>query len=500
MALSNKASILAIKKEVSEGVPVKPSSASDFVALQDGFSMEPNFQTLENRELKASIAKAKPTLGREQPKAPFQHYLRHSGVEGQAPNYRLLLEALFGEEVVKGTQYNTAASSTAQLIKVGSGNGANFQRGQAVLVKDGVNGYSIRPIHSIATDDLTPAFPLPGAPGTGVGLGKAVIYTPKNSGHPTLSLWEYKANGGAIQMMSGVRVTEGSWEFQAGEQINGTFNFDGVQFYYNPFIIASTNCKVDFLDNATTRAASVPLAVYKDPHDLAAAIQDAMNGLGSTNTFTVKYSDTTGKYSFTSNGTTFSLLWNSGANSANSIGSTIGATSVDQTSALTYTLVNPIDLTAGITPSYDTADPLVAKSNEVLLGDGDAINLIKASRVSVSINNSRKEIEDVTANSGVSGSVITVRESKFSFITILDKYDVDKFKRFREGQTTRFLYNFGVKAGGNWKPGRCGSFYVPNATITSFKLNDDEGLITLECELAAFPDDSGNPEIYLSFV
>jgi hypothetical protein len=44
MALNNKSTIMAIVAEVTEGTPVVPSVAADnFIALQDGFSLEPAF-------------------------------------------------------------------------------------------------------------------------------------------------------------------------------------------------------------------------------------------------------------------------------------------------------------------------------------------------------------------------------------------------------------------------------------------------------------------------
>lgn len=500
MALSNKSSVMAIKEESTEGVVVSPTAATDYVALQEGFSFEPSFQTLENKELKGSIGKAKTLLGQEQPKASFDHYLRASGVEGQAPNYRLLLKSALGLETVNSTEYPTVAASTINQIKVNTGIGANFKRGQALLIKDGTNGYSVRNVLSVSGDNLNTSFDLAVAPAAAVNLGKCIAYAPLNQGHPTLSVWEYRGNGGAVELMSGSRVTEASWDFQAGQFISGKFSLDGVEYFYNPMNVVSTTSKLDWLDNATTRVATIPQKIYKDPADLASAIQTAMQSQ-SANTITVTYISSTGKFKITSSGTTLSLLWNTGANKVNSIGALIGANmSADQTGALTYTLVNAINLASPYTPSLDVADPVVAKDNEVLMGDVSDFQKLHPSRVSVQLSNSRKQISDVTTLSGVSGSVLTGREVTISFTALLDQYDVDKFKRFRTGQQTSFSYSAGLKSGGNWQAGKTVNAYVPTATITSFKLGDDDGLAILECELKAFVDDSGNGEFYLNFL
>jgi hypothetical protein len=501
MSISNKASILAIKEETTEGVPLKPTTSSDVVALQDGFSFTPNFQQQENKELRSSIGKAKPILGLEQPKASTAHYLRHSGVEGQAPNYRLLLKAVLGREDVYGTQYNTVSSSTVSTVKVGSGNGVNFGRGHMLMVKDSANGYSVRPVHSVSTDDLSLGFDLPNAPGSGIGLGKAVMYSPLNSGFPSASFWLYRGNGGAVEMMAGGRVTEMDIDLKAGEFIDANFNIEGVGYYFNPLEVTSTNKYLDFLDNSTNRTAIVPLGTYKDPDDLAAAIAAAMNGLGSSNTFTVKYYSSLGKYKITSTGTTFSLLWNTGTNTANTIGSLIGAdVSADQTSALTYTMANQIAITCPVTAAYDNSDPIIAKDMDVLIGDHDDYQSVKASQVSLKYVNSRKETQDITAKSGVSGSTFTNREITLNFTIQMEKYDIEKFRRFRNGVDTRFLLTAGIKAGGNWTPGKCVSIYLPNIQITSHQGGDDSGLATLDIEAKVFVDTNGNPEMYLGFL
>jgi hypothetical protein len=501
MSLSNRRSVMAIMKESTEGTPVFPSAATDYIAIQDGFSMEPGIQTLENKELRSSLGKAKPILGIEQPKASFDHYIRHSGVEGTAPNYSNLLEAAFGTKTVAGTAYNTTSGSSASTIHMASGAGAHFQRGQAMLIKDGTNGYSIRPVLSVATDNITLGFNVANAPATGISTGKAVMFSPADSGHPSLTISNYRANGGATEVISGGRVTDFSIDFNAGDLIAGKFSVEGVAYYFDPVTITSSTKYLDFLDEAVARAAVVTVKTYKDPADFASALETSMNSLGSSNTFTVSYSSVNGKYTIASNGTIFQLLFNTGTNTANTIATKIGfSAAADQTSAVTYTSSTAISFAAPQTPTYDSADPLVAKDNEVIIGDAGAGVVLQPSKVSVKFSPKRTELKDVTAASGVSGSLITEREAKISFTSYLNQFDADKFKRFRANDNTQFLYNFGVKSGGNWVAGKCGCVFVPSATISSFKLNDDNGLVTLECELTAYVDSSGNGEIYLNFI
>jgi len=96
-AISTRASVLGVKAEVTEGTPVLPASATDFLPIQDDMVMTPEFELLENAELKNSLGKSKGIVGGESPTASFSHYLKHSGVEGTAPKAgSLLLKSLFG--------------------------------------------------------------------------------------------------------------------------------------------------------------------------------------------------------------------------------------------------------------------------------------------------------------------------------------------------------------------------------------------------------------------
>jgi len=500
MAIQTRNSALAIKPETSEGVPVSPSASTDYVALQDDASMEPAFDVLENAELKASLGRAKPILGLENPTFSFSHYLRHSGVEGQAPNYKEFLEAAFGTETVNSTERDTEAGWTVSGGDVGAAEGTDFPRGTSVMVKNAADGYEIRPVHSVSTDTLTLGFDLENAPASGVNLGKAVTYSPADTDHQTLSIWHYLGSSGAIQMMAGSRVVDSSFSIAAGELINASYSLEGIKYYFNPIEIDATNDDMDFDDGGGEENVSVAQKMYTDPHELADALQTAMDAATSDN-ITVTYSDSTGKFTIASDGGTLSLLWNTGTNTATTIGSALSFTvSADDTGSTSYTGDNVIDLSTPQTPSFDSADPLAAKDNQVLLGDSDDTACFAASSCDITLGTPKRDILSVCSSSGKSGSIINAREVTVSVSALLEQYDVDKFKRFRENTETRFAYIGGTKSGGNWEAGKCFCWYLPTCTITSFNITDDDGLVTLELELQSFVDDSGNGEAYLSFV
>lgn len=498
MGFQTKKSVLAIKKETTEGTPVSPTADTDFIALQDGYSLSPEFDTLENAELTGSIGPAKPIQGFENPTASLSHYIRHSGVEGTAPGFGDLLEAAFGATVAAGTERDTVAGSTVSVINVDAGEGVEFERGEALLVKDTTNGYSIRNVLSISTDALTLAQQLSNAPASGVNLGQAVLYKPGES-HPSLSVWDYRANEALVQLAAGMKVTEFGMEASAGELVNGSFSMEGIKAFWDPIEITASNDDLDFDDGGGEENVSVTQKVYRDPHELADAIQAAMDAATADN-ISVTYSDSTGKFTVASDGGTLSLLWDTGTNTATTIGDIIGFdTSADDTGSTSYEGDNAIDLTAQFTPNFDDSDPLVAKNNEVLLGDADDIVCFPARSVSMTMSNAKTDELELCAESGKAGSVITAREVEINIVANLQQYDADQFKRFRTNAKTQFTYNFGTKTNSNWDAGKSVNLFTPTATIESMSVTDNDGLVTLDMTLKVYVAD-GLGEIYMNFL
>lgn len=496
-SIQTRNSVLAIVKEVTEGVLQKPTLATQYVALQDGFSMEGGFDLLENAELKASIGTAKPIIGGENPTASLDHYLRHSGVEGQEPSYGVLLEASLGAKSVAAVEYDTVAASTVSVIKVGVGEGATFERGEALLIKDAANGFRIRCLDSVVGDDLNLGFQLPAgtAPALGVNLGKCVLYKPANTLHPTVSLWHYLGQGGALQAMAGGRVTSASFDITAGELINGSYSIEGVGFFFDPVQVVAGSNLINFDIGGGPLVATVPVGYYKTPIDLASAVLASIQA-AAAGTYTFTYSNTTGKFTLTKSAGTLDVAWLTGSNS---IGATLGFTA-DDTGALTYTSDAAQNFASPQNPAFDTSDPLSAKDNEVMIGFAAEQACFKASTVNLTIETPKADILSVCAASGKQGSIIQSRAVTITVSALLEQYNASEFEKFRTGAEVKFQYSFGQKLGGNWIAGKSGALYCPTATISSFAVSDADGLAQLDIELTAFVNDTGAGEVYVSFV
>jgi hypothetical protein len=277
------------------------------------------------------------------------------------------------------------------------------------------------------------------------------------------------------------------------------FSLEGISYSFDPILVsAGVNDAIDFDDGGGEENATITAKLYKDPIELAAEIQSKMDAL-TADTITCSYSSTTGKFTIASDGVTFSLLWNTGTNTATTIGSDLGFTIADGTGAVTYTSDSAIDLSSFDTATFDSSDPLVAKNNQVMIGTFSDYTCFEASSLTFTLTNTKTDILSVCAESGKAGSLINQREVTLEVTALLDQYEAQNFKRFRSGDEISFQYNFGTKSGNNWVAGKCGNIYMPTATISEFSLGDEDGLVTLNMTITAYVS-SGAGEVYLNFV
>ncbi len=497
-SIASRNSVLAIVPEVTQNLLRLPQSASDYVPLQSDFAIEAAFDEIENEEITASIGRAAPIQGGENPTSSLSFYLKGSGVEGTKPQWSDIAKSFFGSETTEGTQRSTTTSSTTSIIKV-TGASSLFVQGYGLLIKDPVNGYRVRVVHSVDTNDVTPSFDLPAAPGSGVGLGKPVFWSPANSGHQSLSVWQYAGNGGAVQAVAGAMVSDFSFSVTANEAINASCSLEGLSYFFDPIYIASTDAYFDWTDDDGTFAAAVEVGWYKDPHELAEALTAAIAATATTETIVCEYNDSTGKFSIsTSTSTVLTLEWNTGANTANTIAEALGfSAAADDSGATSYIADDVQDFSAPHTPSYDATQPLVAKNQEVMIGEQDEYACFNASSVEVSCTNTRRVIESICAESGRSGALINEREVEISVTALLNQYDAKQMARFRKGDTIRFQFTGGNKSGGNWVAGTVCYAYGPQCKIAAISITDDDGLISLNMTLRPFVPATGGGEFYV---
>lgn len=402
------------------------------------------------------------------------------------------------DNATNGIERVTDTGSTTTLLEV-TANCPEILAGSAVLVQDGSNGFSARGVSSKpAADQIEPNFALPGAPAAGVALGRCVSWIPANSGHPLLSFWLYHANGGAISAMAGGQVTSMDISLAVGELLNMAFVAGGTQYMFNPILITATNKFFDFNDGGV-KVAQVPEGWYRSPVELATALQDAINAASAIE-FTVVYNSygaSKGKFTLTAASGTFSILWQSGANAANSIGTTLGfLVAANDTGSLTYTSDNVQSYADALTPDLDDSEPLVAKDMEVLFGDQANFQSLCVQTMDANISNTVQDVECLNAQSGVDSKVVQGRTNQIDMVIVLEQHEVDFFDRFVNNRDAKFQFTWGAKSGGNWIPGRVGLIWSDKVKVTSATVGDNNGVQTRIVSVAAYMDSAGNPELY----
>ena len=506
MAYVSKSQIVGFIKEDTEGVLKDLAAGTDFAKMREGASISGAVETISSDELVAgSIGASKSFVVKEVPTGSFPKYLKHSGIEGQKPEAAILIESCMGDEVVNATEYSTttgssAGSATARAsLEMATNQEDNFVVGQGLLIKDSTNKYSIRNVYNVDSSGnaLDLNFNLTAAPASGVALGKAVSYIPSTS-HPTFSTHHWQALTGSAyyQAMAGCRVSSMDIQFPANAFAEMNFEFAGISFYFNPIRISATNKYIDFTDSSSTVAAILTEKVYKSPIELAAEVASKMSA-ASADVISCAYSNSTGKFTISSDGTTLSLLFATGTNAANDAGSALGF-SADQTGALTYAGA-AISFDTSLTPSYDTTDALIVKNNELFIGAfGDNV-CVKASTASISISTPKTDVNSICAESGVIESVILSREVTFSATVLLEKFQSKYFNSLVDNTTTSIMFNAGTKSAGNWVPGKCVNVYLPSCSITAAPVADQDGYQVFNIEATAFVSGALD-DVYINFL
>lgn len=504
MAFNNNASRLYVVEETTAGTLKAPSAGSEAVALQPGFEFNPGTETQQNEELRASVGPSKSILGLERPTASMAHYMRGHGTQGSTPDFHLLWKSIFGSTSANGTERVTTTGSSTTVVEAAAG-GSDWAKGKAVLVK--MATYEIRPVDSVSSNSLTLGFALNNAPGSGISLGKCVNYTPVNSGHPTLSLWLYRANESNIEAIAGALVTQLDIEVDVGSLINMSFQAQGTKFCFNPFIITASNKYIDITtDNVTDDPATVAEGIYHTPQELCAAIVSALSAADPLETFTCNFSRTTGKFTIaTTTSSTFSLLWKTGAHGSDNtdthIGTLLGfSDAANDTGSTSYLADNAQSYADAQTPALDSSDPLVAKDMEVLLGDrSDYIRpCIQTMRASIALETS--DVRCLNASSGVSGKVVRRRTCSIEMQFTLEKHEADIFDRYFNNTETKWCFNWGPKVGGNWVAGKSGCLYSPQGSISAIRVQEADGIVVFSATFSPYVDSSGNPEIYANLL
>jgi hypothetical protein len=492
-----RASLFAIKKETTTGTYAAPSIGADFAPLRPGNETSYEPEQLESDEIQNDIGTSKSFVGKEVTSGAHPAYLKHSGVEGQEPQLGVLYESVMGTKHITATERDSVGVSTTTAITVGSGEGVEFPVGKAVLIK-AASGYLIRNVKSVTGDVLTLNFAMPSTVPALTNLGKAITYIPAAQGHPSFSTTKYLGNGFAKEVTAGNTVTEASFTMDANGFGEVEFSYEGTKYFFNPITITASNKFLDVTDDGGTFAVSITEGIYKTPVDLAEALQAALEA-SSAETYTVTFSNSTGRFTIASGSAVLSLLWFTGTNASNSIGATLGfVVSANDIGSTSYTSDNEQSYVASITPAYDNADAIIIKGAELFIGNQTDNVCICAQTVALTVSKTVEDVDCICEESGILEKIPTARSVEMTVTAALKKHDVALLDALLKNSGISAMMNAGPKTGGNWIPGKCFNAYVQNCTVSSYVTSGDS-FLQANLTLKGFVSNSGK-DLFLNFV
>ena len=228
IGMTKGSSLVALKEEVTEGVALEPTASAEFVqVLQDGLSMSPSKELVGRSILTNSIGKVAPRSSTKAFSGSVPVEFKASGVEGEAPEYALLINSLLGNSVVNAAQITTdTGHSSTTLEKTAHG----LTEGQIITILE-AGSHSTHFVTSATTTNqivFTPAASY--TPSDAVLISKSVTYSPANSGQPTFTANVYWSDA-VLEQGIGCRSNSMSLEgFSTGGVSSLNFGIQGLDF------------------------------------------------------------------------------------------------------------------------------------------------------------------------------------------------------------------------------------------------------------------------------
>lgn len=521
--IAQRRSTAAAVLKAFEGELKKPTNGTQFLAIQPDFSLTPNFSTTENVELKDDIMSGKTIVTGEAPTGTISHYVAGSGTAGTPPEYSSILQATFGGFRSLTSEQTLAAGSTTSVLKFASAAAASsFKKGDAAFIKDTANGWAVRPVESVSGTDVTLGFNLEKAPATAVKVGAFATYFPLSDNIPVFDMWHYIGAGeSGVENIANCRVTSMSVTANAKDLINATYSFEGTQYRFNQdfteeFRLFSYNNKLTVVNTqgGTRTETEVVLTAqsYATGAALATEIQSKVSAITGLNSFRATFASN--RFSFTSTAA-YLFDFSKGGETpegAATLADVLGFESADVSSTAPSTGTKAStkdarlyrDYSSKLTEVYDETDPVIARGQQIFIGDAADNICIDSSSVSISINTPKQLITSICRESGNYRSLISARSASVTVSAHLQDDDRRFFEKFQDSDTTQFALIAGkkntVSGKPQWKAGETFVFYGSPASITSWSVTGSNDVYMLDLELTCFSPGDGTGSIFLSYV
>ena len=226
---------VAVTKETAEGVYQAPTDTDFITSLEDGLEINGTKESLDRNILGLGLTKAQPRTANRTVTGSIPVEYKSSGVEGDAPEYGILMESALGGVRQNTVDVTTTTGHTDTVLNIDDADIANFNIGDIILIKE-AGAFHLSPITAVDTTigaaNVTLLVGNPGAVAftDGVDIAQFTTYFTADSGHPTFSITKYIEDN-IKTIGTGARVNALSLEsFTANQTASWNFGFEGLDF------------------------------------------------------------------------------------------------------------------------------------------------------------------------------------------------------------------------------------------------------------------------------
>lgn len=275
---------VAVSEEITEGTYVAPTDAEFITVLEDGFELNGTKEEIERNILGLGLTKAQSRTANRTVTGSIPCEFKASGVEGDAPEYGVLLKAGLGAESTRNEVTSGTGHSTTQIY-IEDADISNFSVNDIVMIKE-AGDYHLSPVTAVDTTlglaNITLLIAMDAAPADNVVIAKTTTYQTADTGHPTFSVTKYiedniKTTG------RGCRVSSVSIDsFSANAVSNWTFGFEGLDFETTVDALTNTPSYDDSLPPIIVQACIYKNGTVLPTSEFSLSIENTIGTITST--------------------------------------------------------------------------------------------------------------------------------------------------------------------------------------------------------------------------
>lgn len=171
--LKNK-TLVAVAKEITEGVPVDPSTGTDFIQVLEGITNDPAKELVERAVITPLKGKIQPRTSTKSASGSLPVEWKSSGTEGAGDlETDVLYESMLGGKRIVGLRDSIEATSTVSNLLITS---HSYNKGDFLHILEAGAHHLCFVKEVVDVDNITITPPMPSVPTDGTEIAKSVVY------------------------------------------------------------------------------------------------------------------------------------------------------------------------------------------------------------------------------------------------------------------------------------------------------------------------------------